>query len=108
LRAVQEEADQELAQNQVQQEMESAAALDDSDAAMAWLESLAAKQGVPEEELFTAPEQRTETPPEWIEETAETGPEQSDLQPLTKDLPLETPEEPPQELIPDDRWKTKP
>ena len=101
LRAVQEEADQELAQNQVQQEMESAAALDDSDAAMAWLESLAAKQGAPEEELFTAPEQRLETPPEWIEETAETGLEQSDLQPLTKDLPLETAEEPPQELIPD-------
>jgi len=41
--------------------------LDDVDAAMAWLESLAAKQGVSEEELLTSPEERSETPPDWIQ-----------------------------------------
>ncbi len=42
--------------------------LDDSDAAMAWLESLAAKQGVSEEELLTSPDERSEEPPEWVKE----------------------------------------
>jgi competence ComEA-like helix-hairpin-helix protein len=42
------------------------AALSDEDAAMAWLESLAAKQGVPEEELTTRPEERPEGPPAWV------------------------------------------
>jgi competence ComEA-like helix-hairpin-helix protein len=56
--------------------VESAAAIEkmpdidmgDADAAMAWLESLAAKQGVPEEELTSKPEERPETPPEWVQE----------------------------------------
>lgn len=48
-------------------EVESAAApLSEMDAAMAWLESLAAKQGADEATLTTAPDQRTETPPEWV------------------------------------------
>jgi uncharacterized protein Smg (DUF494 family) len=39
----------------------------DVDAAMAWLEALAAKQGAEAESLkITAPEDRSETPPEWI------------------------------------------
>ncbi len=38
------------------------------DAALAWLESLAAKQGVPQEELITKPEERPETLPEWAQE----------------------------------------
>ena len=42
--------------------------LSDADAAMAWLESLAAKQGVSEEELITRPEDRTDTPPDWVSE----------------------------------------
>ena len=42
----------------------------DQEAAMAWLESLAAKQGVPEEELLTKPEERSEVPPEWVQEQA--------------------------------------
>jgi hypothetical protein len=69
LRDMQEEAEQELSQRQeTQQEPEQAVPpLDDSDAAMAWLESLAAKQGVSEDELFTSPEERQETPPAWIE-----------------------------------------
>jgi competence ComEA-like helix-hairpin-helix protein len=43
----------------------------DEEAAMAWLESLAAKQGAAEDELLTPPERRLETPPEWIQEAAE-------------------------------------
>jgi competence ComEA-like helix-hairpin-helix protein len=45
--------------------------LSDEAAAMAWLEGLAAKQGVSEEELFTPVEKRTETPPAWVEADAE-------------------------------------
>ncbi len=41
----------------------------DQDAAMAWLESLAAKHGAEEETLFVKPEERTETPPAWILES---------------------------------------
>jgi competence ComEA-like helix-hairpin-helix protein len=40
----------------------------DMDAAMAWLEALAAKQGAAEEELFTKPEDRTEAVPDWLQE----------------------------------------
>jgi competence ComEA-like helix-hairpin-helix protein len=105
LRAVQEEADQELAQTQVEQEIEAPAALDDTDAAMAWLESLAAKQGVPEEELFTAPEQRAETPPEWVEETVEAGIELPVQETPLEDQPVEAPpqDEALQEPLADDR-----
>jgi competence ComEA-like helix-hairpin-helix protein len=52
-------------------EVESPANLDDADAAMAWLESLAAKQGVPEEELLSSPEERADTPPDWVQDTVE-------------------------------------
>jgi DNA uptake protein ComE-like DNA-binding protein/cytochrome c-type biogenesis protein CcmH/NrfG len=38
----------------------------DDDAAMAWLEGLAAKHGVPEEELVTSPEERSDQLPDWI------------------------------------------
>jgi hypothetical protein len=34
------------------------------------LESLAARQGALEEELLTAPEERPETPPEWVQQLA--------------------------------------
>jgi hypothetical protein len=40
--------------------------LDDQDEAMAWLESLAARQGANPEELLTKPEERKEEPPEWV------------------------------------------
>jgi uncharacterized protein Smg (DUF494 family) len=44
----------------------------DVDAAMAWLEALAAKQGADAESLkITTPEERSETPPAWIAELAE-------------------------------------
>jgi tetratricopeptide (TPR) repeat protein len=39
--------------------------LDDADAALAWLESLAMQQGVNEEQLTTRPEDRPETP-DWL------------------------------------------
>ena len=40
----------------------------DVDSALAWLESLAAKQGAKSEELITQPEARLETPPEWVQQ----------------------------------------
>jgi competence ComEA-like helix-hairpin-helix protein len=45
---------------------------DDADEAIAWLESLAAKQGVSEDELLTSPEERSETPAEWAKSDIET------------------------------------
>ncbi|MBN2145925.1 MAG: helix-hairpin-helix domain-containing protein, partial [Anaerolineales bacterium] len=48
--------------------------LGDEDAALAWLESLAAKHGAAEEELITKPEERLEAPPEWVVEEAEAPP----------------------------------
>jgi len=39
---------------------------EDVDAAMAWLEALAANQGAEPETLITSPEERPETPPEWV------------------------------------------
>jgi competence ComEA-like helix-hairpin-helix protein len=38
---------------------------------MAWLEGLAAKQGVSEEELLTSPDDRPELPPEWTQDIQE-------------------------------------
>ena len=43
---------------------------DDMEAAFAWLEGLAAKQGA-DEALFTAPEERPEAPPEWVTDSVE-------------------------------------
>jgi DNA uptake protein ComE-like DNA-binding protein len=43
---------------------------EEEDEAMAWLESLAAKQGAAEEELLTSADERLEQPPEWIQEEA--------------------------------------
>ncbi len=71
--------------------------LEDMDAAMAWLESLAARQGADEETLLTAPEERQDTPPEWIQTLVEegtTGPateiEEQEIQPA--EIEFETPE----------------
>ncbi len=41
---------------------------EDAEDALAWLEGLAAKQGVSEEELITRPEERLEIPPDWVQE----------------------------------------
>jgi tetratricopeptide (TPR) repeat protein len=53
----------------------------DLDAAMNWLESLAARQGANEEELITSPQDRNEEPPEWIRREMETGSETPDNTP---------------------------
>ena len=42
----------------------------DMDAAMAWLESLAAKHGADEATLVTRPEDRLDTPPDWVKQEA--------------------------------------
>ena len=48
----------------------------DLDAAFAWLESLAAKQGAEDANLFVPPEERLEKPPDWVkEQSQETGEE---------------------------------
>jgi tetratricopeptide (TPR) repeat protein len=43
----------------------------DSTASMAWLESLAVNQGADEETLITSPEDRLDTPPEWVTREAD-------------------------------------
>jgi tetratricopeptide (TPR) repeat protein len=45
--------------------------LSDMDAAMAWLEGLAAKQGADEDTLMTPPDQRLENPPDWIQQESD-------------------------------------
>ena len=47
--------------------------LADQDAALAWLESLAAQHGAKEEELITPPEERLEVMPDWIRQEAESS-----------------------------------
>ncbi|MBI5934237.1 MAG: tetratricopeptide repeat protein [Chloroflexi bacterium] len=59
----------------------------EQDAAMAWLESLAAKQGAKSEELITDPNARSEVVPDWIEQAKAVG---DSIQPVTKD---ETPDD---------------
>jgi competence ComEA-like helix-hairpin-helix protein len=49
-------------------EAESDIVFEDADDALAWLESLAAKQGVSEDELITSPEDRLELPPDWVQQ----------------------------------------
>ncbi|MFC1879044.1 helix-hairpin-helix domain-containing protein, partial [Chloroflexota bacterium] len=44
--------------------------VDDADAAFAWLESLAVKQGA-DEALLLSPEERQEAPPEWVQQAAQ-------------------------------------
>ena len=44
------------------------ASAEEQDDAVAWLESLAAKNGAKPEELVTDPNKRSETPPEWVEQ----------------------------------------
>ncbi len=70
---------QDLAKEQVselEEELESETPdvpdFEDADAAMAWMESLAAKQGVSEDELLTRPEERSETPPDWVQDMVST------------------------------------
>jgi hypothetical protein len=78
-------AEEILAESPAQPATEETAMPDfsDMDAAMAWLEGLAAKQGADEATLITPPEQRIETPPEWvIEETEEPQAEGEMVEPV--------------------------
>lgn len=50
-------------------DMGAAKPLDIADDTMAWLESLAAKQGAKAEELLTKPEDRSEALPDWLKDT---------------------------------------
>jgi len=83
----------------------------DQDEALAWLEGLAAKQGAKPEELLTRPEERLETPPEWVmQEIAEKPVRTVDIEPeAEKALPsaLEAPEEAiPQPEMPEEEKAT--
>lgn len=62
--------------------------LEDMDATMAWLESLAARQGADEATLLTPPEERQDTPPDWIQSLVEESPQ-------IPDTKLESEEQPP-------------
>ncbi|MFA5872833.1 MAG: hypothetical protein WC832_02600, partial [Anaerolineales bacterium] len=62
------------------------------DDAMAWLESLAAKQGAKEEELLTKPENRSEEMPDWLNSANEQPSASAALEPPPaprETLPLE-------------------
>jgi competence ComEA-like helix-hairpin-helix protein len=83
LRAVQEEADQELAKSKKEQEIEDSTAFEDTEAAMAWLEGLATKQGVPEQE------QLAETSQERVETAAEDWTDLSASEALDEGIPPE-------------------
>ncbi|MCF6278245.1 MAG: tetratricopeptide repeat protein, partial [Anaerolineales bacterium] len=71
---------------------------DDQDAAMNWLESLAAKQGANPEELLTDPDARTEDAPDWVEQAKEAAEEKTTEESIvaapvpsgTEPLPAET------------------
>ncbi|GAP06682.1 cytochrome c biogenesis factor [Anaerolinea thermolimosa] len=54
----------------------------DAESALAWLESLAARQGADAETLITHPEQRSEVPPEWVLEAQKASENQLELEPL--------------------------
>jgi tetratricopeptide (TPR) repeat protein len=86
--------------------------IDETDDAMAWLESLAEKQGVSEEELVTKPEERTGVAPDWLQtselppqEIAEPTQIQEEQQPTTEPdttaEPISEEEEEIEEEIPD-------
>ena len=68
---------------------------DDQDAAMNWLESLAANQGAKAEELITDPEARTEDAPEWVKKSQEVSAEDT-VEETEEDVPawLQDDEEP--------------
>jgi tetratricopeptide (TPR) repeat protein len=78
----------------------------DSDDAMAWLEGLAAKHGAKPEELLTRPEDRTDTPPEWVTQAVQTeAPAAAPVPPAPElyqpEKPIEVEAEaPPEELSP--------
>ncbi|MCP4142313.1 MAG: tetratricopeptide repeat protein [Chloroflexi bacterium] len=65
------------------------ASADDQDAAMNWLESLAANQGAKAEELITDPNARTEDAPEWVKKSQEASAESEALEETSESAPVE-------------------
>jgi tetratricopeptide (TPR) repeat protein len=68
----------------------------DMDAAMAWMEALAAKQGADSESLkITSPEQRSEAIPEWLAGLSQDEPQSiiEDAQPVDEQFTLATTED---------------
>lgn len=66
---------------------------EDEQAALAWLESLAARQGAIEEELLTPPEDRLAEMPEWIKEETATETEFPSIESETEpEIPATEPE----------------
>ena len=67
---------------------------DELESALAWMEGLALKQGAEEETLLSKPEERSETPPDWISEASEPAPDNQDELDTTpswlKELEIET------------------
>ncbi len=69
--------------------------MNDIDAAMAWMEALAAKQGADEESLkISTPEERSETPPEWIQQAQDSSTPSEAVDQDTMDAVAETLDEP--------------
>ena len=72
---------------------------DDQDAAMNWLESLAANQGANPEELITDPNARTENAPDWVEKAkdvsaAKSGTAAEEAAPVEEEAPADAQETP--------------
>ncbi|MDR3575159.1 MAG: tetratricopeptide repeat protein [Anaerolineaceae bacterium] len=67
---------------------------DDVDAAMAWLESLAAKQGADEGTLTTSSNALNDTPPEWVQREMESNANNSIQTPALENQPGQNMEEP--------------
>jgi len=93
------EAVPEIAQELPMEPVAAQVAPDDGiDAALAWLESLAVQQGAGEETLSVPPEQRTETPPEWIRKEIETA--QAAVVATPPEAEVEAPQEPEIQPVP--------
>ena len=74
---------------------------EDEDAALSWLESLAAKQGVDEEELLTAPDERHSAPPDWVQQLAAESESTEEQIEKAEDIPLITGSDEAEDLTPD-------
>jgi competence ComEA-like helix-hairpin-helix protein len=64
--------------------------IDDADAAFAWLESLAVRQGA-DEALLLSPEERLDTPPKWVQESVDETSSSESVQEkiVSEDEPIE-------------------
>ncbi len=75
---------------------QSVSAESDIDSALAWLESLAVKQGADADFLLVDADKRTETPPEWVETAAAEAQAQAQAPEPVAQAPVEAPIEAPE------------